>query len=101
VYGSKINKCLFKRKRESSENARSEWTELLDVTAGETIMPVGHANIRYFVITKKCEEGKMPIINSCDIGKEKYNLINALIHGRNGIIVKENGQRQMRKGGKK
>ena len=63
-------------------------------------MTVGTPKIRYFVITKKCEEGKMPIINSCDIGREKYDVIQGLIHGRSGIIIKENGQRKMRRGGK-
>jgi len=64
-------------------------------------MTAGAAKTRYHIVLKKCTEGEMPVITACDIGKDKYDIIQGLIRDRYGIKLNENGERVMRKGGGK
>lgn len=62
-------------------------------------MTAGQAKTRYHITLRKCTEGELPVITPCDIGKDKYDVIQGLIHERYGIKLNENGDRVMRKGG--
>jgi hypothetical protein len=62
-------------------------------------MTVGKANTRYHVTLRKCTDGEMPVITPCDVGKEKYDLIQLIIHDRYGLKLDADGIRKMRKGG--
>lgn len=62
-------------------------------------MTEGKAKTRYHIVLRKCTEGENPVITAADIGKERYDICQLVIHDRQGLKLDADGIRKMRKGG--
>lgn len=54
------------------------------------------AKTRYQITLRKCTDGQNPVITVSTLSKERYDIIQGLIHDRK---VDANGQKVLRKGG--